>query len=98
MYIARTNEKRYVLLTATHSITSTYFGNTTIVLKFPFTRAASTKGLQRYNGLLSGADGADGVAAMAMFMLSGGNVVEVGVGERFGARGARPSFRLYQSQ
>lgn len=78
-------------------MTSTYFGNTTIVLKFPFTRAASTKGLQRYSGLFGGADGADGVGAIAMFMLSGGNVAEVGVGERFGARGARPSFRLYRN-
>lgn len=34
-------------LTATHSMMSTYFGRTTIVLKLPLTRAASTKGLQR---------------------------------------------------
>ena len=29
---------------------STYFGSMTIVLKFPLTKAASTKGLQRYKG------------------------------------------------
>jgi hypothetical protein len=34
-------------LTATHSMMSTYFGRTTMVLKLPLTRAASTKGLQR---------------------------------------------------
>ena len=30
---------------------STYFGKSTIVLKFPFTSAASAKGEQRYRGL-----------------------------------------------
>ena len=34
-------------LTATHSMISTYFGRTTMVLKLPLTRAASTNGLQR---------------------------------------------------
>jgi hypothetical protein len=29
---------------------SVYLGNVTIVLKLPLTRAASAKGLQRYNG------------------------------------------------
>jgi hypothetical protein len=40
-------EKQNGLLQATHSITSTYLGNMTIVLKLPVTRAASTKGLHR---------------------------------------------------
>ena len=34
----------------------------------------------------------------AIFMPSGGNVAEVGVGERFGARGVRASLRLSYSQ
>jgi hypothetical protein len=49
---------------------STYFGSMTIVLKFPLTRAASTKGLQRYNGFETvvttdgGAIGAGGGASV----------------------------------
>lgn len=41
------------LFTATHSMISTYLGNTTIVLKLPFTSALLTNGLQRYNGFPS---------------------------------------------
>lgn len=77
-------------------MTSTYFGKTTIVLKFPLTRAASTKGLQRYRGLFGVVDGDGGTGAI--FMPSEGNVAEVGVGERFGARGVRASLRLSYSQ
>ena len=36
--------------TATHSMISTYLGNITMVLKLPFTSAASTKGLHKYRG------------------------------------------------
>lgn len=36
-----------VLFTATHSMISTYLGNMTMVLKLPFTRAASANGLHR---------------------------------------------------
>ena len=36
-----------LLLTATHSMISTYFGSITIVLKFPLTSAASAKGEHR---------------------------------------------------
>jgi hypothetical protein len=38
------------LLTATHSIMSTYLGSMTMVLKLPLTSAASTNGLHKYNG------------------------------------------------
>jgi hypothetical protein len=64
---------------------STYFGSITIVLKFPLTRAASTNGRHRYKGLGSeaaaagvGGDGRGGA------VVSGGNVAEVGVGDRLG--------------
>ena len=40
-------KKKNALLTATHSIISVYLGSMTIVLKFPFTRAASAKGLHK---------------------------------------------------
>lgn len=69
-------------MTATHSITSTYFGSITMVLKFPLTRAASAKGLHRYNGFCTETDG-EGGAGGGGFVLSGGNVAEVGVGDRF---------------
>ena len=39
---------------------STYFGSMTIVLKFPFTKAASTKGLQRYKGFAAAGTTDDG--------------------------------------
>jgi hypothetical protein len=48
----------HALFMATHSMMSTYFGSMTIVLKFPFTSAASTNGLERYKGL--GIDGLGG--------------------------------------
>ena len=80
-----------VLLTATHSMMSTYFGNITIVLKFPFTRAASTNGRHRYKGF-RGAGG--GIAAAGDGRESAGeNVAEVGVGDRLG-RWARVMERL----
>jgi hypothetical protein len=72
---------------------STYFGSITIVLKLPLTRADSTKGLHKYRGLFGvgefvgdGGTGGGGI--------SGGNVAEVGVGDRFGPRGARLMERL----
>lgn len=70
---------------------STYFGSITIVLKFPFTRAASTNGLLRYRGLgtVTMGDGGDDFAGG----ISGGNVADVGVGDRFG-RCARVMERL----
>jgi hypothetical protein len=73
---------------------STYFGSMTIVLKLPLTRAASTKGLQRYKGLLgvdaAGEGGNGGVVASG-----GGNVAEVGVGDLLlGPRGWRDMERL----
>lgn len=65
-----------------------------MVLKLPFTRAASTKGLQRNNGFcvtfpVDGDDGKDDG-----LVPSGGNVADVGVGERLGPRGARLLLRL----
>ena len=57
----------------------------TIVLKFPLTKAASTKGLQRYKGF-----GTAGIAGVGTFGLGGGisfgKVVEVGVGTRLDPR------------
>lgn len=44
--------RRHLQLTAIHSLWSTYFGRTTIVLKLPLIKALLTKGLQRYKGLL----------------------------------------------
>ena len=77
------------LFTATHSMISTYFGSITMVLKLPFTRAASTNGLQRYRGR-----GADATGGGGGGVRSGGKVAEVGVGARFGFRGARDIERL----
>jgi len=60
-----------------------------MVLKLPLTRAASTNGLHKYRGFgteLTG-DGGTGGGGMS-------NVAEVGVGERFGPRGARDIERL----
>lgn len=70
------------LLTATHSMISTYFGSITIVLKFPFTRAASTNGLHRYSGFGAATVG-DGGAALCGTS-EGENAAEVGVGDRLG--------------
>lgn len=71
---------------------STYFGNITIVLKLPLTSADSTNGLHKYRGLFEDnpvGDGGTGGGGM-----SDGNVAEVGVGDRFGPRGARLMERL----
>ena len=90
-------QRLYSLLTATHSIMSTYFGNITIVLKLPLTRADSTKGLHKYKGLF-GAGEIDGEGGIGGGGISGGNVVDVGVGDRFGPRGARLMERLDGNQ
>lgn len=76
----------HALFTATHSMMSTYFGSMTIVLKFPFTSAASTKGLERYKAL--GIDGTDGDWGEGGWnaVSVGERVADVGVGDRFGAR------------
>jgi len=37
---------------------STYLGSITMVLRFPLTSAASTKGLHRYSGFCAGGEGA----------------------------------------
>jgi len=99
----RSNEE-HALLTATHSMISVYFGKITIVLKFPFTSAASAKGLHRYKGFsfaspplfwrsspaLAEGDGeGDGEREGGG---SGPESLREGVGERRGGRGAR--FRL----
>ena len=73
-------------------MTSTYLGNITMVLKFPFTRAASTNGLQRNKGLGAVAKGEGGTEVG--LEASGGKPAEVGVGERLGPRGARFILRL----
>lgn len=82
---------RHALLTATHSIISTYFGCITIVLKLPFTSAASTKGLQRNSGFWIGwgLDGLEGGNESV-----DGNDPDVGVVDRLGGRGARLIDRL----
>jgi hypothetical protein len=84
---------RCLLFTATHSMMSTYFGSITIVLKLPLTRADSTKGLHKYSGLF-GADDVVGDGGTGGGGISGGKVDEVGVGDRFGPRGARLMERL----
>jgi hypothetical protein len=58
---------------------STYFGNITIVLKLPFTRAASTNGLQRYNTLGAGVPPGDGGIGIDGMYSEVGDVAEVGV-------------------
>lgn len=72
--------KNNILFTATHSIIFTYFGSTTMVLKFPLTRAASTKGLQRYKGFCEAEIG-DGDFGRGVS--TRGNVADDG-GDRFG--------------
>jgi len=75
---------------------STYFGSITIVLKFPFTRAASTNGLHRYKGFDGG--GVRGVVTTGDGRASArGNVADVGVGARLG-RWARVIERLQQNR
>jgi hypothetical protein len=73
---------------------STYFGSITMVLKLPLTRAASTNGLQRYKGFSGTEPGGEVVLGDGGTEESGGNVAEVGVGERFGPRGALAIERL----
>ena len=67
---------------------SVYFGCMTIVLKFPFTSAASTKGLHRYRGFCVGA-GLPGLEGGSDSVEFEGNVAEVGVVDLLGGRGAR---------
>ena len=50
-------QTRHALFTATHSMMSVYFGCMTIVLKLPFTSAASTKGLHKCSGFCVGSRG-----------------------------------------
>ena len=59
-YVTATSTLAHSLFEATHSITSTYFGSMTIVLKFPLTSAASTNGLHRNNGFWVMRDGDGG--------------------------------------
>ena len=73
-------------------MTSTYLGSITMVLKFPLTSAASTNGLERNNGL-GPVDEGEGGTEVGL-EASGGKPAEVGVGERFGPRGARFILRL----
>jgi hypothetical protein len=73
---------------------STYFGNMTIVLKLPLTRAASTNGLHRYSGFDDGDNASDGEGDGGGIGESGGRVAEVGVGDRLGPRGVRAMVRL----
>lgn len=94
-FMVRTGVNRTMVedapLTATHSITSAYLGSITIVLKLPFTSAASTKGLHRYRGL--GAPGLVGVGGGRVSV--DGKLAEVGVVDRLGARGLRCMERLH---
>ena len=57
---------------------STYLGNMTIVLKLPFTSAASTNGRHRYNGSGLGMVSETGVGG-ADALLAGGGISNVGV-------------------
>lgn len=63
-----------------------------MVLKLPLTRAASTNGLHKYRGF--GAPEMTGDGGTGGGGMSGWDVEEVGVGERFGPRGARDMERL----
>ena len=83
-------EKVYAPLTATHSMTSAYFGSMTMVLKLPFTSAASTKGLHRYSGF--GTEGLVGVAGGSESV--DGKFADVGVVDRLGGRWLRCIDRL----
>jgi hypothetical protein len=84
-------QKMHILFTATHSMISTYFGNITIVLKLPFTRAASTNGLQRYNAFGAGAPPGEGGMGNEGRDSDVEDVAEVGVVDLLiGPRGWRP--------
>lgn len=72
---------------------SVYLGCMTMVLKLPFTRAASTKGLHKYKGFCVGV-GLLGLASGRDSVEFEGKVAEVGVVARFGGRGARVIDRL----
>lgn len=65
-----------------------------MVLKLPWTSAASTKGLQRYSGLLGSDTLGDGGTGGGCMPSDGGKVAEVGVGDLLGPRGARAIERL----
>jgi hypothetical protein len=68
---------------------STYFGNITIVLKLPFTRAASTNGLHRYNAFGEGEPPGDGGIGIDGMYSDVGDVAEVGVVDLLLGRGWR---------
>ncbi len=72
-------------------MTSAYFGSMTIVLKLPFTNAASTNGLHKYNGL--GTEGLVGVGGGRESV--DGKLADVGVVERLGGRWLRCIERLH---
>lgn len=74
---------------------SVYLGCMTIVLKFPFTRAASTNGLQRYSGFVVAGAGTVVLGLVGNDSVEfDGNVADVGVVDRLGGRGARAIDRL----
>jgi hypothetical protein len=58
----------------------------TIVLKFPLTNAASTKGLQRYKGFVTAGTAGEGEIGLGGGSPAVGEVVEVGAGARLGPR------------
>ena len=71
---------------------STYFGCMTIVLKFPLTKAASTKGLQRYKGFeTTGRTGDDGIGGGRSVV---GEGAEEGAGAGVAAAAAAAGARL----
>ena len=75
--MVRMTRRICALFTATHSEISTYFGNITMFLKLPLTRAASTNGLQRYRAF-AGADAPPGDGGIGLEGLYS-EVAEVGV-------------------
>lgn len=78
---------------------SVYLGCITIVLKFPFTNAASTNGLHRYSGFCAGAGGCVVLGLVGNDSVEfEGNVAEVGVVDLLGGRGARVIDRLKHPQ
>lgn len=77
---------------------STYLGSITMVLKFPLTSAASTKGLHRYKGFGALATGDAGTTGLGGTDSRGEKVAEVGVVDLFGALGARVIDRLHRCE